>query len=261
MIRDATFEVSSREFSAFLKAVESVNGNGVTINVHKDYLDAISLSDDNSSVVLYARIVLVNSQDIPDDALNESINVRDFKKFKILLTMNGEEDTFRFTVRENKVYFRNNKIKSARFVLGEIPMTAKSRITPEWFNHFKKEVVMHTNRREISNIVNLSRFSSTDADKVYFTTTEDGMLEAEIDNHDMMNTDKVTVVVGRVDSGAIRDKVIVKVKTLEMLSFAGEDILLETSDIGANGKSQEIMFISYINDNVSIRYLLNSMRS
>ena len=120
---------------------------------------------------------------------------------------------------------------------------------------------MHTTRKEIANIVNLSKFSSTDADKVYFTTTENGMLEAEIDNHDMMNTDNVTVVVGKVDSGEIRDRVIVKVKTLEMLSFGGDEIVLETSDIGANGKSQEIMFLSYVNENVGIRYLLNSMRS
>lgn len=258
---DVQFEVSSREFGAFLRAVESVNGNGVTINVHKDYLDAISLSDDNSSVILYARIVLVNAVEIPDEAVGEAINVRDFKKFKILLTMNEGEPTFKFTLSGNKIYFHNGKVRSARFFLGEIPMASKSRITPEWFNHFKKEMTMRTTRREIANIVNLSRFSSTDADKVYFTTDAEGNLEAKVDNLDMANTDNVQIVVGKVDSGAIKERVIVRVKTLEMLSFGGDDIVLETADIGQNGRAQEIMFISYVNENVAIKYLLNSMRS
>lgn len=260
MIENTTFEVSSKEFGTFLKAVENINNNGVKVKVHKDYLEAITMTDDNSSVILYARIVIINSEDIPQEIEGETINVKDFKKFKLMLGMNTE-DTFRFTVKRNAVYFKNDKIRSAKFTLGEHMMDVKGKITAEWFSEFPRTMKMKATRQEISQIVSLSKFTSNDADKVYFTSDDDGNLIADVNNYSISNTDNVSVVVGKADEGKINDNVIVKVKSLELLTFGGDNILIESVNIAPKPKMREVLIISYVDSNVEVHYLLNSLIS
>lgn len=260
MIENATFEVSSKEFGTFLKAIENINNNGVKVTVKENCLEAITFTDDNSSIILYARIILINSDEIAEDVIGQSINVKDFKKFKLMLGMNTE-DTFRFTVKRNAVYFKNDKIRSAKFTLGESSMENKTRITPEWFSKFPRNMCMNANRQEISQIVSLSKFTSNEADKVYFTCDEEGNLCADVNNYDISNTDNVSVVVGKPDSGRIEKSVIVKVKSLELLTFGGDEILIECANVAPAPRFREVLIVSYIDSNVEVRYLLNSLNS
>lgn len=260
MIEDCKFEVSSKEFNTFLKAIENVNNNGVKLTVQKNCIEALVLTDDNSSVVLYTKIMLI--EDAPDEVVGEYIHVKDFKKFKLMLGMNTD-DTFAFRVKRNAVYYSNGKIRSAKFALGDSSYENQTRIDSSFFTKFENIMEMKLQRQELSQIVSLSKFASSSVDKVYFRCDEQGKLVAEINDYDTSNNDCVTVEIGTPDKGAIEGQVIVKVKSVELLTFGGDDIELKCVDIAppTAPAKREVLIVSYINSNIEVHYLLNSMRS
>lgn len=261
MIEEQTIEVSSKEFLTFVRAIENVNNNGVSVTIHRDYIDALCLSDDNSSIILYEKIVIINSADIKEESIGQRLNIKDFKKFKMMLAMNNSK-TFIFTVRRNAVYFHSKKIKSAKFTLGEIPYSVSKNITAEWFQSFTKEMRMEMPREELLKLATLSRFTSSDVSKIYFEMDETGEnLLATVDDKEIMNTDSVVVEIGKPDFGALRGSVIIRLKSFESLALDMEEVLVESANISSTGKPHEVLFISYKNDNISVNYLLNSLRS
>lgn len=261
MIEDQTIEVSSKEFLTFVRAIENVNSNGVSVTIHKDFIDALCLSDDNSSIILYEKIVIINSADIKEESIGQRLNIKDFKKFKMMLNMNTAK-TFVFTVKRNAVYFHSNRIKSAKFTLGEIPYSISKNITAEWFQGFKKEMCKRVKKDELTSLASLSRFTSSDVTKIYFEMDEDGEnLLAAVDDKEIANTDSVVVVIGKPDRGALRGSVIIRLKSFESLALDVEEVLIESANISSTDKPHEVLFVSYQNDNISVNYLLNSLRS
>lgn len=83
---------------------------------------------------------------------------------------------------------------------------------------------------------------------------------AEINDRTKNNLDTMSIYIGDIESGKMEGKVILNVSTLSRL-FLSDEMILETSTIGQGVSQTEIVFLSFTNDNVSVRYLLNTLRS
>lgn len=253
--------VSSKEFSTFIAAISNVTRQGVTLKIHKNYIEVITLSDDNCSIIVYAKMLIINSDEIKlgDDEVNE-VHIKDIQKFKKLIDMNGQE-TFTFEIKNNYIYFKSKKVKGAKFMLAESSFRPiKKQLTAEWFNSFEKNLSTTVTKSDIKEILAASSFVSDSVGKIYFYEKE-GEIVAEINDNELANVDSMIISLSDNFKGTITDKVIINITTLGQIYLACDDILIESATIGAGVNSSEVLFITETVDNVTIKYLLNTLKS
>lgn len=248
--------VSSKEFQTFISSILNVDRRGATLKIFPDYIECLILSEDNSSIILYAKL---NALDITGYTETTEIHVKDMTKFQKLLSMN-EGDTFTFSIENNSVQYESDLVVGAKFMLAEKSnLLINSRINVEWFNSFEMTSRMVLNKEVIKRIIVCSSFTSDDAKKVYLYQDGDKVV-AEINDRSKNNLDTMSIVIGEIESGKMDGRAIINVGTLSKL-FLSDDMVLETSHIGQGISQTEILFLSFIDNNVSIRYLLNTLRS
>lgn len=253
--------VSSKEFSTFIAAISNVTRQGVTLKIHKNYIEVITLSDDNCSIIIYAKMLIINSDEIKlgDDEVNE-VHIKDIQKFKKLIDMNGQE-TFTFEIKNNYIYFKSKKVKGAKFMLAESSFRPiKKQLTAEWFNSFEKNLSTTVTKSDIKEILAASSFVSDSVGKIYFYE-KDGEIVAEINDNELANVDSMIISLSDNFKGTITDKVIINITTLGQIYLACDDILIESAVIGAGVNSSEVLFITENVDNVTVKYLLNTLKS
>lgn len=301
--------VSSKELQTFISSILNVDRSGVSLKFFPDFVEALVLSEDNSSVILYTKLNILEISGMETDEL--VIHVKDLTKMQKLLDMNNGE-TFTFSIRDNHIYFENDMVKGAKFMLADRPSkTVNARVNVQWFNSFEKTSRMKISKPVVKSIIQCSSFTSDDANKVYvyqdiekrYREVNDGetathvydeqlkkfrlpikkevviddevVLEeeepthveyvvdvaiAEINDRTKNNLDMMSIYIGDIESGKMEGKVILNVSTLSRL-FLADEMTLETSFIGQGVSRTEIVFLSFTNDNVSVRYLLNTLRS
>lgn len=365
--------VSSKELQTFISSILNVDRSGVSLKFYHDFIEALVLSEDNSSVILYTKLNILEMTGMETEEL--VIHVKDLTKMQKLLDMNNGE-TFTFSIRDNHIYFENDMVKGAKFMLADRPSkTVNARVNVQWFNSFEKTSRMKISKPVVKSIIQCSSFTSNDANKVYvyqdfitkyreayvgeeakfvhdklyniyrlprievaeyvfvnphfrvaqndetpthyyddgvfkdfiedgvdvefthvfvegfYRLAEDGETAvffydkikgeyrkpnppetpthvsyktkgviAEINDRTKNNLDNMSIVIGELQSGQMEGKVILNVATLSRL-FLADEMTLETSFIGQGVSRTEIVFLSFTNDNVSVRYLLNTLRS
>lgn len=248
--------VSSKEFQTFISSILNVDRNGVTLKLFQEHIEALVLSEDNSSIILYTKLNILEQSGIEDE---KEIHLKDLTKFQRLLDMNKKE-TFTFTIKDNHVYFENDTVKGAKFMLADRPSRViNARVNVQWFNSFEKTSRMKITKPIVKQIIQCSSFTSDDANKVYVYQDGDKVV-AEINDRTKNNLDTMSLYVGELESGSMEGKVIINVGTLSRL-FLSDEMTLETSHIGQGVSQTEIVFLSFTNENVSVRYLLNTLRS
>lgn len=249
MARDVRVTVSSREFTVFINAINQVYRGGATLTIHKDYIDTLVLAEDNSSIMLYAK---VNRLDCADTDEETVIHVRDMNKFQVLIDMNKENE-FTFHVRNNQIYFESSKVTNAKFILDENPVRKiAKRVNVDWFNSFDKHFSITLKRSVIKEITSLARFASQ-SDKVYFYE-KDGLIVAELNDREQMNIDNISVKVADEYTGHINGNIILALDSLSAISTACDDLLMEVIDVGRH----EALFFTVTAGNVLIKYLFAS---
>ena len=313
--------VSSKELQTFISSILNVDRSGVSLKFFPDFVEALVLSEDNSSVILYTKLNILEMTGMETDEL--VIHVKDLTKMQKLLDMNNGE-TFTFSIRDNHIYFENDMVKGAKFMLADRPSkTVNARVNVQWFNSFEKTSRMKISKPVVKSIIQCSSFTSDDANKVYvyqdvekryrevnegetathvydeqlkkfrLPTKKEVVIEekvviddevvieekvviveeepthveyvvdvaiAEINDRTKNNLDMMSIYIGDIESGKMEGKVILNVATLSRL-FLADEMTLETSFIGQGVSRTEIVFLSFTNDNVSVRYLLNTLRS
>lgn len=289
--------VSSKEFNTFILSILNVDRSGVSLKLYNDYIEALVLSEDNSSIILYTKLNIIEQCGVEDEMV---IHIKDLTKFQRLLDMNDGE-TFTFTIKNNHVYFENNMVKGAKFMLADRPSrVVNAKVNVQWFNSFEKTSRMTISKGAIKKIIQCSSFTSDDANKVYlyqdnqrkyrkvhehevgthvldslnneyreaiypdevadWVEIEVSSVVAEINDRTKNNLDNMSIYIGEIEEGQMEGKVILNVSTLSRL-FLADEMTLETSFIGQGVSRTEIVFLSFTNDNVSVRYLLNTLRN
>lgn len=248
--------VSSKEFQTFISSILNVDRSGVSLKLFPSFIEALVLSEDNSSIILYTKLNILTINGLDEEMV---IHIKDLTKFQKLLDMNNGE-TFTFTIRDNHIYFENAMVKGAKFMLADRPSkTVNARVNVQWFNSFEKTSRMKISKPVVKSIIQCSSFTSDDANKVY--VYQDGTkVVAEINDRTKNNLDNMSIYIGEIEDGQMEGKVILNVSTLSRL-FLADEMTLETSFIGQGVSRTEIVFLSFTNDNVSVRYLLNTLRS
>lgn len=249
--------VSAKEFQTFISAISNVFRGGATLKVHKEYIECITFSEDSASIMSCAKIHILNEEDINLSASEEFIiNVPDLQKFSKLLDMN-DEDTFTFEVKGNYVYFKNSKVKGAKFVLDDIPaQKIHKHVTAKWFDSFKTNFEVELNKNQIKEILHIASFADG-SDKVYFY--QDGQnLIAELNDRTIDNIDNVSLIVSDSGTGTIKDKVIIAVDSLSSLILTTPSIKFTVVEIGNKIKSIEAILFTLESNGVLIKYLFNS---
>lgn len=252
-----TIKVSSKEFQTYISSILNVDRSGVTLKIFPSYIEALVLSEDNSSIILYTKLNILEINGL--EAEEMEIHLKDLTKFQRLLDMN-EDETFTFTIKDNHVYYENSTVKGAKFMLADrASRVINARVNVSWFNSFVKKSRMKIDKATIKKVIQCSSFTSDDANKVYLY--QDGnKVVAEINDRTKNNLDTMSIYIGELEDGSLDGKVIVNVGTLSRL-FLSDEMILETSTIGQGVSQTEIVFLSFTNDNVSVRYLLNTLRS
>lgn len=254
--------VGTEDFRSFLSSLSSIVAGGVSLKIHADgYMDALALSDDNSSVILYTRILLINEPEFEGEFTE--LHIKDLGKMLKLLDMH-EGEVFEFSIRHNYLYYESEYFKKgAKFMLGEHPARAvNSRITPEWFNKFEMNCKMNLSIQDVKKLLRVTNLASSDVEKIYFyQDKESGEIIADINDRDKANVDCIAVSFGKPEEGELKSQVIIRIPTLAKLKFGGENLIFETSSIGKGSTMAEVMFLSYINENVMVKYLLNTQKS
>lgn len=249
--------VSAKEFQTFISAISNVFRGGASLKVHKEFIECIVFSEDSASIMACAKIHILNEQDI-NLSVNEeyTINVPDLQKFAKLLDMNDEE-TFTFEVKGNYVYFKNAKVKGAKFILDDLPpQKIHKHVTSKWFNAFKPSFEVELNKNQIKEILHLSSFADG-SDKVYFY--QDGTrLIAELNDRTIDNIDNVSIIVSDNCTGTIKDKVIIAVDSLSSLILTTPSIKFNVIEIGNKIKSMEAIMFTLESNGVLVKYLFNS---
>lgn len=241
--------VPTREFVGFVQSILQVYRGGCTLNIHRDYIDALILSEDNSSIILYAKIaLLVNSR--PDEDV--SLNIRDLNKF-ILLSDFAKLDVFNFSIQQNYVYYKNKHVRQAKFILDEIPARKVNKnINVEWFQRFQPYFQTMIGRSNLKEISRMSMFAN-DSDKVYIYE-ENGAIVAELNDRQKSNIDSINLTLTDQYQGHILDKIILDINSLSALSSIDDDILVEVAKI----QSHEALFFTIQRGGVLLKYLFAS---
>lgn len=249
--------VSAKEFYTFISAISNVFRGGATLKIFKDYIECIACSEDSSSIIVCSKIHILNEQDI-NLANGESyeINVPDLQKFTKLLSMN-EEDMFTFEIKNNYIYFKNNKIKGAKFILDDIPaQKIPKHVNAKWFDNFQTNYSVELDKSQIKEILHIAAFADG-SDKVYFYQ-EDGKLIAELNDRTISNIDNVSLVLSDKGEGTINDKVIIAVTSLSSLVLNTPSIKLEVVSVGNKIKSFEALLFTIVSEGILVKYLFNS---
>lgn len=250
--------VSSKSFQSFISSILNVDRSGVSLKITKDIIEALVLSEDNSSIILYTTIAIDDISGLDADEM--VIHIKDATKFQRLLDMNSKGETFTFSINDNHVYFENDMVKGAKFMLADRPTkVVNARVNVEWFNSFVKKSRMKISKTIVKQIVQCSSFTSDDANKVYLYN-DGGKVVAEVNDRTKNNLDTMSLFVGELEDGEMDGKVIVNVNTLSRL-FLSEEMTLETSSIGSGVSQTEILFLSFEDEKVTVKYLLNTLRS
>lgn len=250
-------KVSAKEFQTFLSAISNVFRGGASLKIHKEYIDCIVTTEDNASIILYSKINILNEEDI-NLANNEEfvINVPDLSKFIKLLDMN-DKDEFEFIIDSNYVYFKNDKIHGAKFMLSDLPpQKINKRITVKWFNSFEKNFTCNLNKTNIKEILHLSSFAN-DSDKVYFYQENDGSLIAELNDRTKQNIDNLSLSIKHDGNGMMKKGAVIAVDSLSKLVLT-DSIKMETATIGDGARSVEVIFFTIETNNILVKYFFNS---
>lgn len=270
--------VSSKEFEVFLNAIMRVEKDGSILTIHKDYIEALTLTKNIVSLLVYSKINILNPEDINDEELmdedydkisrkfktvegQKSIGIKDLKKFQRLLELNGSSETFTFEVKGNYIYYQNDKVKGAKFALAQKDRLVKSNnVTVEWFNSFKKNMRMKLPQEDLKRINAAAQFVSENVRKVYFYQ-EDENVVAEVNDKQKVNVDAISFNLGSPEEGRMTTPIIVDSNALSLIYDRCEEFVLESSPIkDRHGQTAEILFLTVVQGNVLIKYLINGQK-
>lgn len=249
--------VSSSEFQIFISAINNVFKGGATLRIYKNYIECIACSEDISSIVVCAKVSILNEDDI-NLANNESyeINVPDLQKFNKLLSMN-EEDTFTFEIKNNYIYFHNSKVASAKFVLDDIPaQKIPKHINAKWFNSFASSYTTKLSKTQIKEILHIASFADG-SDKVYFYQNENGLI-AELNDRTISNIDNISLLISSDGQGTMDGNVIIAVESLSSLNLSIPELQLDVIKVGNKIKTYEALLFTGVFNGVLTKYLFNS---
>lgn len=241
--------VSAKEFAIFLKALINVYHGGISLTLHETHIDALVLSEDNSSIMLYATMYRLDKGHKEDT----TIHVKDVNKFNLLMSMNGKEETFTFKVRNNAIYFENTKVSGAKFFLDENPSRKiAKRITADWFNNFKSHFSAEIQPSLIKDVTSLSKFANS-TEKVYIYE-KDGVIVAELNDLEKTNVDNISIKLLDYYDGHIETKIILALDSLSTIYSSVDKLSMEVVTIG---KHEAILFTINLGG-VFMKYLLTT---
>lgn len=248
-LQEQRIAVSSRDFSAFLGSILNVYRGGASLVIHDDYIDCLVLSEDNASIILYAKVMILENSLVGETI---TINVRDLNKFVKLIDF-SKEDRFEFTIKNNYVYFKSKKVGGAKFILDENPVRKiNNRINVEWFNQFQTYFSAKITRDSLKEISQMSSFANN-SEKVYIYE-KDNVIVAELNDKEKVNIDTINLNLTSDYEGHIQGSIILDVDILSCLSNMSNEIVLEVAKI----QNSEALFFTYNNSNVLLKYLFAS---
>lgn len=248
-LKEQQITIASSEYVAFIQAINNVYRGGATLVIHKDYIDSLVLSEDNASIILYAKVMLLNNS-LSDEVV--TIHVRDLTKF-IRLIEYAKEETFTFTIRNNYVYFSNRKVGGAKFILDENPVRKiNNRISVEWFNQFQTYFKAEIKRSNLKEVSQLASFANN-SEKVYLYE-ENGVIIAELNDKEKVNIDTIKLNLTNEYEGHIFSNIILSLDSLSALSSMSNDMVMEVAKI----QNYEALFFTFNTSNVLLKYLFAS---
>lgn len=248
-------QVPTKEFVGFIQSILQVYRGGCTFNIRQDHIDTLVLSEDNASIILYAKIATLPKSLFDKSESDLSINIRDLNKFILLTDFAKNSDTFVFDVQDNYIYHRYKNIKEAKFVLDETPARKINKnINVEWFRKFNPHFKTTLSQNKLKDIGQLSVFAS-DSDKVYIYE-EDGSIVAELNDRQKSNIDSIRITLTDKYEGHILDKIILDIGSLAVLTWSKSDyeITMEVAKIQNN----EALFFTIQQGGVLLKYLFAS---
>ena len=252
----ASVTVSAKEFQIFISSIENVDRTGCVITLHKHFMEALTMSEDGASIILYGKILIQNPEDIPlREEETENLYIKDITKFKKLLDLNDSEE-FTFNIENSYISYKSSKIRKAKFMLDIEPRKMiNKRITAKWFNSFEKNLKFTIDKKVIKEILQCAAFADK-SNKIYFgEDAEKHNIYAELNDRTLTSIDNLSLTITEDYEGHMNNQSIIYVTSLSKLCLATNEILVESSTIN----EFDILFFTLKENGVETRYLFNSI--
>lgn len=248
--------VKSDAFKKFLTAIKGVYNGGVTLTILKNRIEALTTTEDSASIFFYGFIPCITE----GITSSEVIHIKEIFKLEKLLEFNGLSEDFKFTLEENHIYYENDSIKGAKFMLGEhADRRCIELIDRAWFKFSNPIFSGQLEPADIGKILQLTSFA-TDTKKVYFYL-EDGCLVADLNDETQVDIDSVKLNLLRNFNGSFNTKIIVLTENLQRLtSISGAPITMEVVEGESSSGKHEVLYFTTRNEGVIYRYLFNVWR-
>lgn len=290
--------VSTEEFELMIKSLMSVENSGITIRVYKDRLEAFTITQDSSSILIFTRLKL--SKEIENFGEDEKVELwiktldkfrrllghqRDYKRMKdkeneVVLKEAAREaaakgetpapmilpnpyDTFTFKVKDNYILHNSDKIRSAKFLLGEFPARGDimaRKVDDAWFDRFKVQAKFAFGIQELGVLLKNSDFAAG-VEKVYFSTEGDTVI-FDINDKEKQSSDSISMAITKLLEGEIEnDKYILPLNSFRLITIHHSTPAIFMPAVYSNAANSSAMVVSeQIVGNLQIKYLLNGKK-
>lgn len=296
-----TFDVTvtTEDFAQMVSTLMNVENTGLTLRVYKDRIEAFTITQDNSSVLVFSELKLVE----PIAALEENEDVelwiKDLNKFNRLLkqqqsfaaararaidakvreqkAMNLQQEAatnynlytneyshFKFTVKDNYILHSSKVVRSAKFLLGEMPARADimgRRIGKAWFERFGVQGSFLLSASNLALMLKNSDFAAA-AEKVYINQDGNSVV-FDVNDKTKASSDSISMAIATMEQGEIEtDKFIVPLKSLTILTLSKDQPSLVEMATNGNGNNRTAMvLVSTRSGSLFTKYLVNCKKS
>lgn len=277
--------VPAAEFDLMVRTLMKVENSGLTVRVRRDRMEAFTLSQDSSSVLVYACIDLL--REIPEIEPDGEVElwVKTLDKFKRLLTPHllarrqeerrietkcadgsapepNRYDEFRFTAKDNYIYHASPLVRGAKFLLGEFPARADvmaKRVGPAWFERFKVVARFPMTLASVGQVLKNGDFAAG-VEKAYINLDGQDVV-FEVDDKTRTSSDSISMKVSELEWGEIEpNRFIVPMKSLAMLTLDGGSPASFMPACNGNGRGASIVLVEQKTGPLYIKYLVNGKK-
>lgn len=224
--------------------------------VYPNRIECLTVSADKSSVV-FCGVVSCETEGIAEPV---TLHLRDIAKLNTLLGFNQGNEFFEFTIEDSFIFYKNDDIRGAKFMLNERPFRREEALLKRnWFKINDEIFSAKVFTEDIKKSIQATAFAS-DSDKVYLYIEDDAFV-AELNDETIANIDSVKMNYSNFFNGSFSGKYIIKVDSLRCIPLPmGGQVLFQMIEKTSDVLSGKTLYCTVSDEGCLFRYLLNQWR-
>lgn len=238
--------IDKNNFVKFLSPISKL-GDKAVIKFYKNKIYTITSSEDNN-IILYASISI-------DQSVENLIrlNISDIKK--LLRAIECFEENLTFYIKDNYILSETQSLNSSffKYYLVDDSVIRETPISIDKISNLNFDTIFTIDSKKISEIARASMYAYS-TNKIYLYTKENSVF-CELTDHEIQNTDSITLRVSDTFTGApLKDMLPLVYEIFRNLT----SLKNENVKVKINNEYKIIMFV--VNDTtVELKYIISTL--